>query len=44
MIRLLGIGLTLVGALLAQSGQEVETGDPWLGWKWANFLILSTRW
>jgi F-type H+-transporting ATPase subunit b len=39
--RLLGIGLTLAAALLAQGGQEVETGDPWLGWKWANFAILA---
>ena len=21
--------------------QEGEQGDPWLGWKWANFLILA---
>ena len=21
--------------------QEAETGDPWLGWKWANFAILA---
>jgi F-type H+-transporting ATPase subunit b len=22
-------------------GQEAEHGDPWLGWKWANFAILA---
>ena len=39
--RVLGLGIVFAASLLAQSGQEVETGDPWLGWKWANFLILA---
>jgi F-type H+-transporting ATPase subunit b len=39
--RILVIGLTLATCLLAQGGQEVETGDQWLGWKWANFAILA---
>jgi F-type H+-transporting ATPase subunit b len=24
------------------TGQEGEQRDPWLGWKWANFLILAS--
>lgn len=40
-MRILGIGLALAAALFAQGGTEAETGDPWLGWKWANFLILA---
>ena len=40
-IRTLVIGFTLTVCLLAQSGPEAETGDPWLGWKWANFAILA---
>jgi F-type H+-transporting ATPase subunit b len=39
--RLLLIGFTLTACLMAQGGPEVETGDPWLGWKWANFAILA---
>jgi len=39
--RMLGLGIMFAASVLAQSGQEVETGDPWLGWKWANFLILA---
>jgi F-type H+-transporting ATPase subunit b len=39
--RILWMGLTLAACLLAQSGQEPEHGDPWLGWKWANFAILA---
>lgn len=35
------LGIVFAASLLAQGGQEVETGDPWLGWKWANFLILG---
>jgi F-type H+-transporting ATPase subunit b len=37
----LGLWIVFAAALLAQGGQEVETGDPWLVWKWANFLILA---
>ena len=25
----------------SSSTQEGEQGDPWIGWKWANFLILA---
>jgi F-type H+-transporting ATPase subunit b len=39
--RVLGLGIVFAASLLAQGGQEVETGDPWLGWKWVNFLILA---
>jgi len=39
--RALGLGIVFAAALFAQGGPEVETGDPWLGWKWANFLILA---
>ncbi len=39
--RILGIGLTSAACLLAQGAQEAEPGDPWLGWKWANFAILA---
>ena len=39
--RVLGLGIVFAASLLAQGGQEVETGDPWLVWKWANFLILA---
>jgi F-type H+-transporting ATPase subunit b len=40
-IRILVIGLTLTACLLAQGAPEAETGDQWLGWKWANFAILA---
>jgi F-type H+-transporting ATPase subunit b len=33
------LGLALVFAVSAFA-QETEPGDPWLGWKWANFAIL----
>ena len=35
--------IVVIGAVFAVSAfaQETETGDPWLGWKWANFLILA---
>jgi F-type H+-transporting ATPase subunit b len=39
--RMLGIGLILAASLLAQEGHEAESGDPMLGWKWANFAILA---
>ncbi len=39
--RILIIGFALAACLLAQGGPEAETGDPWLGWKWANFAILA---
>jgi F-type H+-transporting ATPase subunit b len=39
-LRILSINLILAASLLAQEGHEPETGDPWLGWKWANFAIL----
>jgi F-type H+-transporting ATPase subunit b len=32
--------LALVFAVSA-CAQEAEPGDPWLGWKWANFAILA---
>ena len=40
-LRILGIGLILAASLLAQEGREAESGDPMLGWKWANFAILA---
>jgi F-type H+-transporting ATPase subunit b len=39
--RILSIGLILAASLLAQEGHEAESGDRWLGWKWANFAILA---
>jgi F-type H+-transporting ATPase subunit b len=38
--RIVGIGLLLAASLLAQEGREADTGDQFLGWKWANFAIL----
>ena len=36
--RILAVGMIFAASGLAQ---EVEPGDPWLGWKWANFAILA---
>jgi F-type H+-transporting ATPase subunit b len=35
--------MVVIGIVFAVSAfaQEAEPGDPWLGWKWANFLILA---
>jgi len=42
------IGLTFACGLIAQepartpeSAQQAESGDPWIWWKWLNFLILA---
>jgi F-type H+-transporting ATPase subunit b len=42
------LGLAIVSNMLPQEtggksepAHDAETGDPWLGWKWANFLILA---
>jgi F-type H+-transporting ATPase subunit b len=42
------LGLAIVSNMLPQEtggkfepAHDTETGDPWLGWKWANFLILA---
>jgi F-type H+-transporting ATPase subunit b len=47
-ILVLVAGLAIVFCALPQepksapaTRQEGEQGDPWLGWKWANFLILA---
>ncbi len=39
------LGLALASYALPQESSapkaETEQGDPWIGWKWANFLILA---
>jgi F0F1-type ATP synthase membrane subunit b/b' len=47
-ILVLAAGLAIAFCALPQepkstpaAQQEGEQGDPWLGWKWANFLILA---
>jgi F-type H+-transporting ATPase subunit b len=39
------LGLALTSYALPQEAtvqkENAEHGDPWLGWKWANFLILA---
>ncbi len=39
------LGLALASCALPQESagqkQEAEQGDPWIWWKWANFLILA---
>jgi F-type H+-transporting ATPase subunit b len=39
----LGLALTSYAFPQEATGQKehAEQGDPWLGWKWANFLILA---
>jgi F-type H+-transporting ATPase subunit b len=36
--RILSVGIVFAVSAFAQ---EAEPGDPWLGWKWANFAILA---
>jgi F0F1-type ATP synthase membrane subunit b/b' len=45
-ILAIALGLSLGSYALPQepapaATQETEQGDPWLGWKWANFAILA---
>jgi F-type H+-transporting ATPase subunit b len=39
--RLLVLAIVFAVSVFAQEGKEAESGDPWLGWKWANFAILA---
>jgi F-type H+-transporting ATPase subunit b len=41
-VRVVGICLLMAWCAWAQEGNGgAEQGDPWLVWKWANFLILA---
>ena len=44
-ILAVALGIALASCALPQESagqkQEAEQGDPWIWWKWANFLILA---